>query len=289
MANKWISDSYAKINLGLNLIGQSESNILDIEAGFYFIEWADRIEITHSNRHNLVVDGPFDIPNTDNLMVRAIELLEKETGLKDKFNIYLKKNVPIKAGFGIAASNAATLMLMANKIANLGLSKSDLMELGGRLRFDVPTFINGENGILNTATGEFESLEALEDFYIIAGYPDIQINRDDFLQYIYNIEPLGYPLKNLLLDDPEEWPFFLENALEPTLFQIYELIGNMRDQFYEFGATYASMNGSGSSVYGLFNQEFVAIHAFDSFHSLGFKSNITRPNFKPDQGIYIIE
>lgn len=289
MAKKWISSSYGKINLGYSLLQNANVDVLDVEAGFIFIEWADRIEIIPSNSHHLTMDAPLTAPTSENIIVQAVNLLEREVGLKDKFNIHIKKQVPVNAGFGIAASNAATVMMMINKIANLGLSQNELMELGKQLRFDVTLFINGKNGIVNTKNNEFEPLNLQDDFYIITGYPDIALQKEEILPYIYQIDEPEYSLENVLKDDPEEWVYFLRNELEPTIFQMHELIGNMKDQFYEFGATYAAMNGSGSSVYGLFNQEFVAIHAYDSFYSLGFKANITRPDFEPDQGVYILE
>src|SRR5690625_6116893 len=68
--------------------------------------------------------------------------------------------------------------------------------------------------------------------------------------------------------------------LEQTVFPRYELVGNIKDQMTEIGASYASMSGSGSAVYGIFSQDFVAIHAYESFHELGFPANLTRPGFQ---------
>jgi len=91
----------------------------------------------------------------------------------------------------------------------------------------------------------------------------------------------------LLEEEPEEWRYLLMNELEKAVFPRLHLVGNLKDQLYEFGAEYASMSGSGSSVFGVFEQDFVAINAYESFHKLGFPANITRPKFKPDQGIYL--
>jgi len=79
------------------------------------------------------------------------------------------------------------------------------------------------------------------------------------------------------------------NDLEKVVFPHHHLVGNLKDQLYEFGAEYASMSGSGSSVFGVFNQDFVAINAYESFHKLGFPANLTRPKFEPDLGIYVKE
>ena len=92
----------------------------------------------------------------------------------------------------------------------------------------------------------------------------------------------------MLTEEPlEEWQYLLQNQLEPAVIPRHEMIGNIKDQLFDFGADYAAMSGSGSTVFGIFEQDFVAINAYESFHELGFKANLTRPKFKPDYGIYI--
>ena len=94
-------------------------------------------------------------------------------------------------------------------------------------------------------------------------------------------------MEKILTEIPsEEWQFMLENDLEPPVMQRHQQIGNIKDQLYELGATYASMSGSGSSVYALFEQDFVATDAFDQFIELEYKASITPPDFSPDFGIY---
>jgi 4-diphosphocytidyl-2-C-methyl-D-erythritol kinase len=78
----------------------------------------------------------------------------------------------------------------------------------------------------------------------------------------------------------------LVNDLESAVFPRIHVSGNLKDQMYEFGAVYASMTGSGSAVYGIFEQDFVATNAYQGFLQLNLPSNLTRPRFKPDYGIY---
>jgi 4-diphosphocytidyl-2-C-methyl-D-erythritol kinase len=82
----------------------------------------------------------------------------------------------------------------------------------------------------------------------------------------------------------DQWQYLLVNDLEAPVIASHELIGNIKDQLLDFGASYAAMSGSGSTVFGIFSQDFVAINAYESFHKLGFSSNLTRPGFKPDNG-----
>lgn len=287
MRDIWVSNSYAKINLGLNVLERLENGYHRIETGFCFLEWNDRFSVKPAARMGLEMSDPKIPVDDSNLIVKALKLLQQEAGLKDEYHIHVVKKIPAGAGLGGGSSNAATILRMANKMANLGLSKQDLMKLGNKIGADVPFFINGETGIGTGLGNEIEELPIQPDAWIVTVFPNIESSTQEAYRFCEpNPEP-EFSLKNVLLDEElEEWQYLLMNALEPAVFPRYNLVGNIKDQFYEFGASYASMSGSGSCVFGVFNQDFVAINAYESFHKLGFPANLTRPNFKPDLGIY---
>lgn len=287
MNEVWISDAYGKINLGLHVLEKLENGYHLIETGFCFIDWKDRIEIRPAGRMELDM-GDSGIPVDDqNLIARAVKLLRQEAGLKDEFHIKVEKRIPAGAGLGGGSSNAATTLRMLNKIANLGLSHSDLMELGGRLGADIPVFIAGETGIGRGTGGEIEALDIQPDAWIVTVYPNEPSSTAEAYQFSEANPNPEFALKDILLnEEPDEWPYLLMNDLEAAVFPYLHLSGNMKDQFYEFGAVYAAMSGSGSSVFGIFQQDLVAIDAYESFNSLGFPASLTRPKFRPDNGIY---
>lgn len=289
MADLWISNSYAKINLGLNVLEKLDNGYHSIESGFCFIEWSDRFEVKAGRMHLEMSDPKIPVDES-NLIVKAIRLLQQEAGLKDEYNIKVEKNIPTGAGLGGGSSNAATALRMMNKIANLGLSQNDLIEFGKKLGADVPFFIKGKPGFATGLGHEIEELNIQPDAWIVTVYPNIESSTAEAYQMCEpNPEP-EFSLRNVLLEEePEEWRYLLMNELEKAVFPRLHLVGNLKDQLYEFGAEYASMSGSGSSVFGVFEQDFVAINAYESFHKLGFPANLTRPNFEPDHGIYLKE
>ncbi|MDR9414634.1 MAG: 4-(cytidine 5'-diphospho)-2-C-methyl-D-erythritol kinase [Gracilimonas sp.] len=289
MAELWISNAYAKINLGLNVLEKLENGYHNIETGFVFIEWSDRFEVKPGRMHLEMSDPKIPVDES-NLIVKAIRLLQQEAGLNDEYNIKVEKNIPVGAGLGGGSSNAATILRMMNKIANLGLSADDLLTLGKQLGADVPFFIKGEPGFATGLGNEIESLDIQPSAWIVTTFPNIESSTEEAYQFCTpNPEP-DFSLKNVLLEEePDEWQYLLMNDLEKVVFPRNHLVGNLKDQFYEFGAEYASMSGSGSSVFGIFEQDFVAINAYESFHKLGFPANLTRPNFNPDTGIYLKE
>ncbi len=287
MSELWVSNSYAKINLGLNVLERLPNGYHTIETGFCFIEWNDRFEVRPSSAMNLETSDPKIPVDDSNLIVRAIKLLQSEAGLRDEFSIYVDKRIPAGAGLGGGSSNAATTLRMLNKISNLGLSIEDLALLGKKLGADVPFFVHGKAGIGTGFGDEIEFLDIQPNAHIITVFPDVFSSTPEAYQNcIPNPEP-DFSLRNLLIEQEiEEWNYLLQNDLEPAVFPRLELVGNLKDQFYDYGATYACMSGSGSSVFGIFLQDFVAIDAYESFHSLNFPVNLTRPGFSPDLGVY---
>ncbi len=287
MSDLWISDSFAKINLGLHIKRRREDGYHELETGFCFIEWSDRISMRQASATQFVTEHQELAGEKDNLIVRALNLLRKETGFSEHFEITLDKKIPIGAGLGGGSSNAATTLRMLNKILVLGLSVDELAELGGRLGADIPLFIYGKTGI-GTGTGtEIEELDIQPDAWIVTVHPKFSSSTVEAYRFFNPEMGSEYSVKDILLDeDLDEWPNFLQNDLETSVFPRHDLIGNIKDQMYDFGASYASMSGSGSSVFGLFRQDFVAIQAYESFHSLGFPANLTRPGFEPDFGVY---
>lgn len=283
----WVSDSFAKINLGLNVLERLPNGYHRIETGFCFIDWSDRFEISFADETELILSDESIPVDGTNLIIRAYDLLKKETGLRENFKINVQKRIPVGAGLGGGSSNAATTLKMLNRMANLGLSESDLAAFGKKLGADVPFFVHGKTGIGTGLGTEIEELDIQPDYWIITVFPGMESKTSEAYAWCQpNPEP-DFSLRSILIDDdPEEWQFLLQNDLEAAVFPRLELVGNVKDQFYEFGAEYASMSGSGSSVFGIFEQDFVAIDAFESFHKLGFKANITKPHFKPDTGIY---
>lgn len=290
MADLWISDAHAKINLGLNVLERLENGYHTIETGFCFIEWSDRFEVKPAARMDLIMSDEKIPVDDSNLIVKAIKLLQEEAGLKDQFHIEVDKKIPAGAGLGGGSSDAATTLRMMNKIANLGLTIDDLLDLGKKIGADVPFFLKGEPGFATGIGNEIEPLDIQPDAWIVTVFPNIESSTAEAYEFCEpNPEP-EFSLKNVLTEEePEEWRYLLMNELEKAVFPRHHLVGNIKDQLYEFGAEYASMSGSGSSVFGIFEQDFVAINAYESFHKLGFPANMTRPKFKPDQGIYLKE
>lgn len=284
----WIADSYAKINLGSTILGQTPDGKLNVKTGLCFIDWSDRVEVQQAPTIQIEIDDPNDQEVSKKIINQAIDVLQKEVGLQHNYHFNIKKRIPVEAGLGSKASNAASTLKMLNKIEDLGLSRDELLEMGQVIDTDLTPFLHESPGIYHDAT-HFESTAAIQpNFDIVICYPKVDMSQTS---YIYNQDVAqsapDIELNTILTrEEPFEWQYMLFNDFEQTAFQENPLPGNLKDQFYEFGAAYAAMSARGPAVYGIFEQNFVATNAYKTLIDLGYTANLTKPNFSPDFGIY---
>jgi 4-diphosphocytidyl-2-C-methyl-D-erythritol kinase len=284
----WIANSYGKINLGLHVLEKLPTGYHRIETGFCFIEWNDRFEVTENDKFQLTFSEPSIPVGESNLITKSYRAFEQYIGLKNHYSFSVTKNIPAGAGLGGGSSNAALTFRILNKLEDAGLSKDELIDLSRTLGADIPFFIKGTPGIGTGLGQDIEPLDIQPDAWILSVWPGFESSTPQAYQNcVPNLEP-DFSIKGVLLEEEmDQWQYLLVNDLEAPVIARHELIGNIKDQMIDFGASYAAMSGSGSTVFGIFDQDFVAINAYESFHKLGFLSNLTRPGFKPDNGIYL--
>lgn len=286
----WIAESYAKINLGLRVLERLPTGYHRIETGLCFLEWSDRFEVTRSDRFELELTDD-EIPTDErNLITRAVQVMDRYVGLNHAYRFRVEKQIPAGAGLGGGSSNAALTLRILNKVEEAGLSDDELIDLSRNLGADVPFFIRGKTGVATGIGHDIEEAPIQPDRWIVTCFPNEHSSTEEAYRYC-EPDPSPEPsVAGILRDEePEEWRYLLVNDLEQVVFQQHNVVGNLKDQFYEFGADYASMTGSGSAVFGLFEQDFVAINAYEGLLDLGLPTNITRPGFTPDYGIYLKE
>jgi len=283
----WKSDAYAKINLGLHVLNRLENGYHEIETGFVFIEWIDEIRMqlaktTQVNYGNQLLDN-----RQDTLIHKALESLKKRGFSIPELKIDVKKRIPIGAGLGGGSSDAATTLRMVNQIAELGIKPDELAEIGATLGADVPIFIKGETCFASGIGTQLKSIDIQPDAWIVTVYPNFEASTAEAYQNCYPESERDYYLLEVLSNQElDEWQYLLENDLEKSVIPFKPRIGDFKDQMYDFGAMYSAMSGSGSSVFGLFEQDFVALAAYEAFLSLNYPVSITKPRFKPDFTIY---
>ncbi len=249
----------AKINLGLTVYPRRADGFHDIESLFVPVrDLSDVLEVVHSDSFELICyNSPEVIPVEKNLCYRAFELMRREYGIGN-VKIYLYKNIPTGAGLGGGSSDAAFTLVALNEIFLLGLDKVTLAAHAATLGSDCPFFIYNAPMI---ATGRGEILEPfdfdMERFRVEVVTPGIHISTpeayklvDDY--YAKNPRQKPLPIENMLKMEPSEWPENLVNDFQEPIFTEYPALAELKNDFYNRGAVYSAMSGSGSAVFGLF-------------------------------------
>lgn len=244
----------AKINIGLNILGKRSDGFHNLYSCFYPVPWCDVLEIIESKRTSFSASG-IKIPGDDNenLCLRAYELLASDFELPP-VNIYLHKVIPIGAGLGGGSSDAAFMLKLLNDKFELGISLENLEQYAGQLGSDCPFFIRNMPGIASETGKILQSHEMdLSEFNIVLVNPGIHISTAEaYANVSFSTQPSG---ADDLFNKKEisNWKDVLINDFESHLFILYPQLLAIKKSLYQLGALYASMSGSGSTVYGIFN------------------------------------
>jgi 4-diphosphocytidyl-2-C-methyl-D-erythritol kinase len=239
----------AKINIGLNVIEKRRDGFHNIESCFYPVPWFDALEIIEAEKTSFTTTG-IEIPGDGNICLDAYELLKSNFDLP-AVRIHLHKNIPIGAGLGGGSADGAFMLKLLNDKFELALSATQLQDFAGQLGSDCPFFINNK-AMFVEGTGDILSPINidLKGLHIAIIHPQTHIDTNSAYK---NIKPKRPPaeLKNILeTTQIEDWPNQITNDFEKN---IDVVVHQLKEQLYAHGAIYASMTGSGSAVYGLFN------------------------------------
>ena len=252
-----VSFPNCKINLGLQIIRKREDGYHDLETVFYPILLCDALEIiqTSEKQTTITISGlTIDSGSGDNICLKAYNLLKKDFDLP-AVTIHLHKVIPIGAGLGGGSSNGAFTLLLLNKKFNLNLSEDALMKYALELGSDCPFFIKNKPCF---ATSRGEILEPisvdLSNYKIVLINPGIHVNTGLAFS---KIKPKAdrVSVAEIIQQPIASWKNILANDFEKTIFEQHPPIKEIKELLYSNGAIYASMTGSGSSVYGIFEKK----------------------------------
>ncbi len=244
----------AKINLGLRILRKRTDGYHDIDSCFYPVPWQEALEISLSDELSFKSTGiPIDGNSQDNLCLKAYQLLAQDYDLP-KMTIHLHKAIPIGAGLGGGSADAAFTLSMINDYAKLGLTDSQLADYAAKLGSDCPFFVYNKPMMVSGRGEVLESFElSLKGWHIVLLYPNLHISTKEAYQGISPKTP-EYSCREILSRPVEEWAGLLLNDFEASLFPKYPILQELKETLYAQGAAYASMTGSGSTVFGLFKQ-----------------------------------
>ena len=245
----------AKINLGLNIIDKRADGYHNIESVLYPVPLHDILEFRTAKTFNIKTFGiNLDINQEENILFKTWSLLNEKYSIPP-LEIVLLKNIPPGSGLGGGSSDAAFLIKSANKHFKLGLTIAEMKLAAAQTGSDCPFFIEN-NVVFVTGRGEKmgKTKISLKEKYLVIAYPNNIISTTVAYAKIQPGMP-GKSITEIMLQPIETWKNELRNDFEELIFAKYPQIRMLKESLYKSGSVYASMSGSGSSVYGIFNEQ----------------------------------
>ncbi|OJV21327.1 MAG: 4-(cytidine 5'-diphospho)-2-C-methyl-D-erythritol kinase [Dyadobacter sp. 50-39] len=255
----------AKINLGLNIVEKRPDGFHNIESCFYPVGWSDALEITLSETFSFHSDG-IAIPGdpADNLCGKAYEMLRKDYNLPP-VKIHLLKTVPIGAGLGGGSADAAFTIKALNQLFDLDISIEEQEKYARLIGSDCAFFIRNKPMYCFKKGDQFDPIDInISGKWIALVNPGIHISTVEAYSGVV-AKRSTEDLRNILREPVTEWKGRVRNDFEATLFEKYPLLGEIKAKLYGLGAEYAAMSGSGSTLFGIFEQEHDMKQHFPDF------------------------
>ncbi len=249
-----ISFPNAKINIGLHVVSKRSDGFHNIESCLYPIPFHDVLEIVPADKFSYHQYGiKKEIPDSENLIIRSYQLLEKKYRLPE-VEIRLIKNIPLGSGLGGGSSNAASTLQMCNELFHLNLNSSQLKELALELGSDCPFFIENEPLLVSGRGEDFKPNKLnLSGFQLILVFPELEISTKKAFQNLQNLDS-GRNLENELSKPISNWNESIRNDFQQPFFEAHPELKTDFD-FIQSKSLYASLSGTGSTFYGIFKEK----------------------------------
>jgi 4-diphosphocytidyl-2-C-methyl-D-erythritol kinase len=248
-----IQFSPCKINLGLSILEKRADGFHALETVFYPVGLQDIVEVVPAKLFAFSHTGisiPGDVSN--NLCVKAYHLLKADFPEMGDVKIHLHKNIPMGAGLGGGSGDGTTVLILLNQLFELNLTQKQLIEYAARLGSDCPFFIFNE---ACHATGRGEILEPtsidLSSYTIALVHPGIHIATSWAFQQLSPCVK-EKSIATIIKQPMNTWKSELINDFEAPVFKAHPSLEAFKNNLYSQGAIYASMSGSGSSLFGIF-------------------------------------
>lgn len=236
------------------MVGKRPDGYHELETVFYPIALRDSLELVESESFKIFETG-FPIPyGSGNICEKVYSLLTTEFDLPP-VHIHLHKAIPMGAGLGGGSADAAFLIKLFNEHFTLGMSVARMQELARSLGADCAFFIENRPVYARGRGDRFETVDLdLGSYSIVVVKPDIHISTAEAFEAI-DVNKDGRFLRQHIIAPLADWHKLIVNDFEAGIFGKHPEIGSIKEELYKAGAIYASMSGTGSAVFGIFENK----------------------------------
>lgn len=270
-----IAKAYAKINLGLDIVGVRDDGYHLVRMIMQTVGVADELEFTRTKDGQITIDSSVELGKaSDNLIYKAIDLIRKEKGITDGMQVRLTKNIPVAAGLAGGSSDCAAALKAMNTLYGLGLSAEQLSAYGVRLGADVPYCLLGGTAISEGIGEMLTSLPSAPFAHVLLVKPPVGIStKEAYAAYDRETRHEHPDIDGLIraieAQDLRAMCASMGNVLEPVSIGMHPEIADIKAKMLALGAAGSMMSGSGPTVFGLFDDEDTAKKAYDEFRTAG--------------------
>ncbi len=269
--------AHTKVNLGLRILQKRQDGYHDLDTIFQELDWGDIVHFAPAEAFSFEVTGLTFDDGGNNICTHAEKLFREASGETINVKISLEKKVPPGSGIGGGSADGAAVLKGLNRLASQPLSDSRLHELALQLGADVPFFLDGG---LQHGQGVGEQLKPLErgfDGVFLLIIPPIHVSTKQAFEALkIPLTPPKAPFTFGRLLEKATLVRFFDNEFESVVFHIHPEIGMLKSELLTQGAYFASLSGSGSTVYGIFDNLDQAKVA-QSFFNNRYHTQITLP------------
>lgn len=254
--------AYAKINLGLDVVGRRENGYHDVRMIMQTITLFDKLtfKVIEEDEIRISTNLSFLSPGENNLVYKAIKLIKDTYNIKQGMEVDLFKCIPVAAGMAGGSTDCAAALYGASKLFGLNLSKQELMDLGVKLGADVPYCVM-RGTALSEGIGEILTpLSPMPDCNILVAKPSISVSTKFVYEHLDAKESYEHPdidgmIGAINSGDLQGIADRLGNVLETVTVPEYPVIDEIKTYMKEHGALNALMSGSGPTVFGIYENE----------------------------------
>lgn len=268
--------AFAKINLGLDVLGKREDGYHEIRMIMQTIRMYDQLDMRKSVEPgiHLTTNKKYIPVDENNLVWRAAKLMMDTCGIIEGVSIHLHKVIPVAAGMAGGSSDAAATLVGMNRLFHCGLSKEKLMELGVQIGADVPYCVLRGTALAEGIGEKLTVLPPMPDCWILIGKPGISVST----KYVYTTLDLNTDTVHPDIDGMkkalEDGNLYgiterMGNVLQDVTIPAYPEVERIKEQMKTLGAVNAMMSGSGPTVFGIFDNEEKAQEACQKLRESG--------------------
>ena len=285
-----VEKAYAKINLGLKVLGRRADGYREIRSILQSVDLADVLYFRPAPSDRLTCSAPELSTGPDNLVCRARQLFAARCGQSlPPFHIHLDKNIPTGAGLGGGSADAAAVLRVLNRLCHAPFRREELEEMAAELGSDVPFLIAGGTALVRGRGEVLEPLQWRGRVWYTLVYPGVEVSTAWAYDQVSTDLTASSPYLKFIsslgggcVEGEVLFPV-LENDFQSPIERAYPSVAHMSSHFDGAGALAHTMSGSGSTVYGIFDDRTAAHRVQQGLEAKGYRSFLCRPIAAPIQ------